>query len=59
MFLFLVSYSSAIVSTTAVWKKHEDFLRHNFYKEHTFWTDGYFGFSNTLSIKESSICHSI
>lgn len=28
--------------TTAVWKKYGDFLRHNFYKEHTFWTDGYF-----------------
>ena len=47
------------MSTSAVWKKYRDFLRHNFYKEHTFWTDGYFGFSNTLSIKESSICHSI
>lgn len=30
------------MSTTAVWKKYGDFLRHNFYKEHTFWTDGYF-----------------
>ena len=28
--------------TSAVWKKYRDFLRHNFYKEHTFWTDGYF-----------------
>lgn len=30
------------MSTSAVWKKYRDFLRHNFYKEHTFWTDGYF-----------------
>ena len=30
------------MSTSAVWKKYRDFLRRNFYKEHTFWTDGYF-----------------
>lgn len=30
------------MSTSAVWKKYRDFLRHNFYKEHTFWTNGYF-----------------
>ena len=30
------------MSTTATWKKYGDFLKHNFYKEHTFWTDGYF-----------------
>ena len=30
------------MSTSAVWKKYRDFLWHNFYKEHTFWTDGYF-----------------
>ncbi len=30
------------MSTSAVWKKYGDLLRHNFYKEHTFWTDGYF-----------------
>ena len=30
------------MSTSAVWKKYRDFLRHNFYKEQTFWTDGYF-----------------
>ena len=30
------------MSTSAVWKKYRDFLRHNFYKEHTFWIDGYF-----------------
>lgn len=33
------------MSTSAVWKKYGDFLRHNFYKEHTFWTNGYFVFS--------------
>lgn len=30
------------MSTTAIWKKHRDFLQRNFYREHTFWTDGYF-----------------
>ena len=30
------------MSTSAVWKKYRDFLRHNFYKEQTYWTDGYF-----------------
>ena len=30
------------MSTSAVWKKYGDLLRHNFYKEHIFWTDGYF-----------------
>ena len=30
------------MSISAVWKKYRDFLRHNFYKEYTFWTDRYF-----------------
>lgn len=30
------------MSTTDMWKKYGDFLRQNFYKERTFWTDGYF-----------------
>ena len=30
------------MSISAVWKKYGDFLRHNFYKDQTFWTDGYF-----------------
>ena len=30
------------MSTSAVWKKYRDFLRHNFYEGQTFWTDGYF-----------------
>lgn len=30
------------MSISAVWKKYGDFLRHNFYKEQTFWTYGYF-----------------
>lgn len=30
------------MSTIAIWKKHENYLRHVFYKENTFWTDGYF-----------------
>lgn len=30
------------MSTTAIWKRHENYLRHVFYKENTFWIDGYF-----------------
>ena len=30
------------MSISAVWKKYGNFLRHNFYEEQTFWTDGYF-----------------
>ncbi len=30
------------MSTTATWKRHENCLRHIFYRENTFWTDGYF-----------------
>lgn len=30
------------MSTTAIWKRHENYLRHVFYWENTFWTDGYF-----------------
>ena len=30
------------MSTTAIWKKHENYLKQVFYRENTFWTDGYF-----------------
>lgn len=30
------------MSTTAIWKKHRVYLHHIFYRENTFWTDGYF-----------------
>lgn len=30
------------MSTTAIWKRHENYLRHVFYWENTFRTDGYF-----------------
>lgn len=30
------------MSTTAVWKRYENHLRHIFYRENTFWADGYF-----------------
>lgn len=30
------------MSTTAIWKRDENYLRHVFYKENTLWTDGYF-----------------
>lgn len=30
------------MSTDRMWKKHETFLKTHFWKEHTFWSDGYF-----------------
>ena len=30
------------VLTSVIWKKYENRLRHIFYREKTFWTDGYF-----------------
>ena len=30
------------MSTTAIWKKHEKYLKQVFYRENTLWTDGYF-----------------
>ena len=29
-------------STIELWKKHKDYLKKCFWKEHTFWSDGYF-----------------
>lgn len=29
-------------STIEIWKKHKDYLKKYFWKEHTFWSDGYF-----------------
>jgi putative transposase len=29
-------------STTYVWKKYKQYLKTHFWKEHTFWSDGYF-----------------
>lgn len=29
-------------STVYIWKKHKHFLKIHFWKEHTFWSDGYF-----------------
>jgi len=30
------------ISTTRIWKLHYDYLKQHFWKEHTFWSDGYF-----------------
>lgn len=32
-------------STYHIWKKHESFLKKHFWKERTFWSDGYFSAS--------------
>jgi len=37
-------------STIAIWQKHKNTLSKNFWKEHTFWSDGYF----VCSIGEAS-----
>lgn len=37
-------------STIAIWQKHKSILSKNFWKEHTFWSDGYF----VCSIGEAS-----
>ena len=29
-------------TTYHIWKKYPEYLRKHFWKEHTFWTDGYF-----------------
>jgi len=30
------------ISTKRIWKLHQEFLHKHFWKEKTFWTDGYF-----------------
>lgn len=42
------------MSTTAFWKRHEIYLRHVFYKENTFWTDGYF-VSSVGNVRQETI----
>ena len=32
-------------STRELWGRHPEWLRRHFWKEHTFWSDGYFVFS--------------
>ena len=29
-------------TTYYIWERHQEFLSKHFWKEHTFWTDGYF-----------------
>ena len=42
------------MSTTAVWKKYGDFLRQNFYKEHTFGLTDISYFQLGMSVKRPS-----
>ncbi|MBS4867366.1 transposase [Parabacteroides merdae] len=42
------------MSTTAICKKHENYLRHIFYRENTFWTDGYF-VSSVQNVSQKTI----
>ena len=34
-----------IYTTYPIWEKYPNYLRKHFWKEHTFWTDGYFACS--------------
>jgi putative transposase len=44
------------VSTNRIWKLHKTFLMKHFWKEHTFFTDGYFvssiGYANQETIED-------
>ena len=44
------------MSTTEIWKKHKEELKKSYWKENTFWSDGYFvcstGDANMKSIKK-------
>lgn len=42
------------MSTTAIWKRYENYLRHVFYKENTFLTDGYF-VSSVGNVRQETI----
>ena len=42
------------MSTTAICKKHENYLRHIFYRENTFWADGYF-VSSVQNVSQETI----
>lgn len=42
------------MSTTAIWKRHENYLGHVFYREGTFWTDGYF-VSSVGNVRQETI----
>ena len=42
------------MSTTAIWEKHENYLRHVFYKENTFWTDGILSRQSEMSVRKLS-----
>ena len=41
-------------STHAIWQKYEHFLKRHFWKERTFWTDGYFA-STIGDVSESTV----
>ncbi len=44
------------ISTNRLWKRYKDYLKNDFWKEKTFWSDGYFvcstGNANTETIKK-------
>ena len=38
-------YAKDTVLLSDIWKRYPPYLRKQFWKEHTFWTDGYFACS--------------
>ena len=38
-------YVKGTVLLSDIWKRYPQYLRKQFWKEHTFWTDGYFACS--------------
>ena len=38
-------YAKGTVLLSDIWKSYPQYLRKQFWKEHTFWTDGYFACS--------------
>ena len=38
-------YAKDTVLLSDIWKRYPQYLRKQFWKEHTFWTDGYFACS--------------
>lgn len=61
----MIKYRKKLKTTFELWKVHVSYLKKYFWKEHTFWSDGYFACSigegasyntikNTLKIKDRS-----
>jgi putative transposase len=54
--LFSIVHKIKIITTNRIWKKHEKLLKKHYWKENTFWSDGYFvcsiGEANSETIRK-------